>query len=165
MSAKDSTEFLVDYSYIGVRNPDDLDSDGSCCLAEISPFFRFWVVRCIDIQYGCCAEIIAQADVWQLNEPRHAKALRPIIEATGLSNLAYVIAVDLSQPHDTLRSLDSWLSELKGANQPVFDKLPKDKQQALLTERKHALTTLMLRSRLYSLTLSLSSSLEICPAF
>jgi len=89
---KNSSEFILDYSYINATNRFNLDKD----------------------------DIVSRMKVWQLDDRNHWSLLAKLLNPSDLTNAAFVITVDLSKPWDIVSSLEKWIDVLKQVSEKVL---------------------------------------------
>lgn len=89
---KNSSEFILDYSYINATNRFNLDKD----------------------------DIVSRMKVWQLDDKNHWSLLAKLLSPSDLTNAAFVITVDLSKPWDIISSLEKWIDVLKQVSEKVL---------------------------------------------
>ena len=92
MDTKNSSEYILDFSYINATNRFNLDKD----------------------------DIISRMKVWQLDDRNHWGLLAKLLNPTELNNAAFVVTVDLSKPWDIVSSLEKWIDVLKQVIEKVL---------------------------------------------
>lgn len=98
---KNSSEFILDYSYINATNRFNLDKD----------------------------DIVSRMKVWQLDDRAHWSLLAKLLNPGDLTNAAFVITVDLSKPWDIVSSLEKWIDVLKQVSEKVLSPLSAEQQK------------------------------------
>ncbi len=99
-----SSGAVMEYGYVHVKTSDDDADDRSGCV-----------------------------NVWQLGDPAHAELL-PLILASSIDHLervAYLVVVDLSQPHRASATLDQWLGVITQQHQAVLATRPVEQREQL----------------------------------
>ena len=89
---KNSSEFILDFSYINATNRFNLDKD----------------------------DVVSRMKVWQLDDKNHWSLLAKLLSPSDLTNAAFVITVDLSKPWDIISSLEKWIDVLKQVSEKVL---------------------------------------------
>jgi len=89
---KNSSEFILDYSYINATNRFNLDKD----------------------------DVVSRMKVWQLDDRNHWGLLTKLLNPSDLTNAAFVITVDLSKPWDIVSSLENWIAVLKQVSEKIL---------------------------------------------
>lgn len=82
-SKTDIPEYVLDYSYVNVKDRFDLQTE----------------------------EVISRLGIWQLSDIAQADLLPKV--ACNVNNCAFVIGLDLAKPHSVLTSLEKWLKVYK----------------------------------------------------
>lgn len=100
---KNSSEFILDYSYINATNRFNLDKD----------------------------DIVSRMSVWQLDDRNHWTLLAKLLNPSDLTHAAFVITVDLSKPWDIISSLEKWIEVLKQVSEKVLSQLPPEQQKEM----------------------------------
>jgi len=98
---KNSSEFILDYSYINATNRFNLDKD----------------------------EVASRMKVWQLDDRNHWSLLAKLLSPSDLTNAAFVITVDLSKPWDIVSSLEKWIDVLKQVSEKVASQSTAEQQK------------------------------------
>lgn len=108
-----TAEYVLDYSYINVKNKFNLDKD----------------------------EVVSRMSVWQLDDPNHSGLLTKLIAPSDLQSTAYVITVDLSKPWEALESLTKWLDVVGDMNAKLISQLDEDARANLKDKISEAVQT------------------------
>jgi len=108
---KNSSEFILDYSYINATNRFNLDKD----------------------------EVASRMKVWQLDDRNHWSLLAKLLSPSDLTNAAFVITVDLSKPWDIVSSLEKWIDVLKQVSEKVASQSTAEQQKDM--KKKKSLST------------------------
>merc|ERR1712228_312961 len=104
-SKTDIPELILDYSYVNVKNKFDLTTE----------------------------EILSRMGIWTINDDSHAELLPNV--ACDPHHAAFVICLDLSEPHSILVALKKWLSVFKKTSTTLLgtysDELKEEKKASI----------------------------------
>jgi len=98
---KNTSEYILDFSYINATNRFNLDKE----------------------------DIVSRMKVWQLDDRNHWSLLAKLLNPSDLNNAAFVVTVDLSKPWDIVSSLEKWIDVLKQVSEKVFSTLSPEQQK------------------------------------
>jgi len=100
---KNSSEYILDFSYINVTNRFNLDKE----------------------------DVVSRMKVWQLDDRNHWSLLAKLLNPGDLTHAAFVITVDLSKPWDIVASLEKWIDVLKQVSEKVLSQLSAEQQKEM----------------------------------
>lgn len=89
---KNTSEYILDFSYINATNRFNLDKD----------------------------DVVSRMKVWQLDDRAHWGLLAKLLSPTDLTNAAFVVTVDLSKPWDIVSTVEKWIEVLKQVSEKVL---------------------------------------------